>query len=225
MSIELPDARQLSDEALQVLRLRALHGIELGFSEVELADLLGVCNETISRWWTAYAAEGLDSLPGGRTGRPLGSGRFLSDQQAERIQELIDNNSPEQVGDRSRPVDASRCSRPDPQGVRHRPGGANGRAVPAPLGLHLQEASAAFAQAGTRRGPAVAGGDVPGHRSPGGKGECGDPLDRRGRCRCGSPSRLRLRPRRRACHHGGARAAHPGEPDHARSATRERCGS
>jgi transposase len=98
MSIELPDARQLSDEALQVLRLRALHGIELGFSEVELSDLLGVCNETISRWWTAYTVEGQDSLPGARSGRPLGSGRFLSDQQAERIQELIDNNSPEKLG-------------------------------------------------------------------------------------------------------------------------------
>ena len=32
MSIELPDARQLSDEALQILRLRALRGVELGYS-------------------------------------------------------------------------------------------------------------------------------------------------------------------------------------------------
>lgn len=98
MSIELPDARQLSDEALQVLRLRALRGIEQGYSEVELADLLGVRHETISRWWTAYVADGLPSLPGGRTGRPLGSGRFLSDAQANRIKELIDNNSPEKLG-------------------------------------------------------------------------------------------------------------------------------
>jgi transposase len=98
MPIQLPDARQLSDEALQVLRLRALRGIELGYSELELAELLGVCNETISRWWTAYAADGLSSLPGGRSGRPLGSGRLLSDQQAQRIQERIDLHSPEDVG-------------------------------------------------------------------------------------------------------------------------------
>jgi transposase len=98
MSLQLPDARQLSEEALQVLRLRALHGIELGYSEVDLAGLLGVCNETISRWWTAYTAEGLLSLPGGRTGRPLGSGRFLSDQQAKHIQGLIDHHSPEKLG-------------------------------------------------------------------------------------------------------------------------------
>ncbi len=43
MAIELPDARELSDESLQVIRLRALHGIELGFSETDLANLLGVC--------------------------------------------------------------------------------------------------------------------------------------------------------------------------------------
>jgi transposase len=98
MSIQLPDARQLSDEALQVLRLRALRGIELGYSELELADLLGVCHETISRWWTAYLADGLPALPGGRTGRPLGSGRLLSDEQAERIKARIDFQSPQDVG-------------------------------------------------------------------------------------------------------------------------------
>jgi transposase len=98
MPIQLPDARQLSDDALQILRLRALRGIELGFSEVDLAQLLGVCHETISRWWTSYCADGLDSLPGGRTGRPLGSGRSLSDSQADRIKELIDNHSPADLG-------------------------------------------------------------------------------------------------------------------------------
>jgi transposase len=98
MAIQLPDARQLSDEELQVLRLRALHGIELGYSEVDLADLLGVCNETISRWWSAYTTEGLSSLPGDRTGRPPGSGRLLSDQQARHLQGLIDNQSPEELG-------------------------------------------------------------------------------------------------------------------------------
>ena len=98
MAITLPDARQLPDEVLEALRLRAMRGIELGFSEADLAGLLGVRRETISRWWSAYSADGLTSLPGDRTGRPPGSGRFLSDQQAERIKELIDNNSPDKLG-------------------------------------------------------------------------------------------------------------------------------
>jgi hypothetical protein len=79
----------LSDEALQVLRLRALRGIELGYSELDLGELLGVCHETISRWWTAYVADGLSALPGGRSGRPLGSGRFLSDQQTQRTRACL----------------------------------------------------------------------------------------------------------------------------------------
>jgi transposase len=98
MAIQLPDARQLSEEALEVLRLRALRGIELGYSEVELAALLGVRNETISRWWNAYSTDGLSGLPDGHRGRPLGSGRLLSEPQAQRIRECIDCYSPEQVG-------------------------------------------------------------------------------------------------------------------------------
>lgn len=98
MSIELPDARQLSNEALQVLRLRALRGVELGYSEVELAEVLGVCHETISRWWSAYTSDGTAALPGDRTGRPLGVGRLLSEEQAQRIRQCIDSNSPQSLG-------------------------------------------------------------------------------------------------------------------------------
>ena len=82
MAISLPDARQLSDDVLQALRLRALRGIELGLTEVQVADLLGVSHETVCRWWTAYADHGLDALPQARSGRPLGSGQFLSEAQA-----------------------------------------------------------------------------------------------------------------------------------------------
>jgi predicted transcriptional regulator len=58
MAISLPDARQLSDEVLETLRLRALRGCELGFSEADVAELLGVSRETVSRWWTAWIATG-----------------------------------------------------------------------------------------------------------------------------------------------------------------------
>src|SRR5207237_5139294 len=47
---------------------------------------------------TADVSDGLSALPGGRSGRPLGSGRFLSDQQAERSRACIDLHSPEDVG-------------------------------------------------------------------------------------------------------------------------------
>jgi transposase len=97
MAISLPDARQLPDDVLQALRLRALRGIERGFSETDVADLLGVSPETVSRWWTAYATGGLAAIPGDRTGRPVGSGRTLSDEQAHHIRVRIDNFSPEEL--------------------------------------------------------------------------------------------------------------------------------
>jgi transposase len=98
MAISLPDARQLSDEVLEALRLRALRGCQLGYTETEVAELLGVSRETVSRWWTAYADHGLEALPGDRTGRPVGSGRTLSDEQARHIQQQIDDHSPEELG-------------------------------------------------------------------------------------------------------------------------------
>jgi hypothetical protein len=53
MAIPLPDARQLSPEVLEALRLRALRACELGLTENHIADCLGVCRETVSRWWSA----------------------------------------------------------------------------------------------------------------------------------------------------------------------------
>jgi transposase len=98
MAVPLPDARELSDDVLEALRLRALHGCELGYSETEMAEILGVCRETVCRWWTAYAQGGLDALPQQRTGRPPGSGRSLSDAQADRIQQLLRTHGPEELG-------------------------------------------------------------------------------------------------------------------------------
>jgi transposase len=98
MAIELPDARTLSDEVLQALRLRALRGCEWGFSESDVAELLGVARETVSRWWSAYANGGVQALPDERSGRPIGSGRTLNDEQATHLQELLDANTPGKLG-------------------------------------------------------------------------------------------------------------------------------
>jgi transposase len=98
MAVQLPDARELSDGVLEALRVRAVRGCERGYSEAEIADLLGVCRETVCRWWSAYARDGLDALPQDRTGRPTGTGRTLADQQAQRIQKQLAAHSPEELG-------------------------------------------------------------------------------------------------------------------------------
>src|SRR5204863_426055 len=46
----------------------------------------------------ACFADGLDALPHDRTGRPLGTGRTLSDPQAQQIQKQLDAHSPEELG-------------------------------------------------------------------------------------------------------------------------------
>lgn len=97
MAISLPDARALSDEVLQALRLRALRGCQLGFTEVEIADLLGLRRETVCHWWSAYVDGGLDALPHDRTGRPVSSGRALSDQQAAHIQQQLRTHQPQEL--------------------------------------------------------------------------------------------------------------------------------
>ncbi len=98
MAILLPDARELSDDVLEALRLRALRGCELGLTEVQVAGLLGVARETVCRWWAAYAGHGVPALPQRRSGRPLGSGRALSDAQAEHLQQLVRTHQPEELG-------------------------------------------------------------------------------------------------------------------------------
>jgi transposase len=98
MAVSLPDARQLSDEVLEALRLRAVRGCELGYTESQVADLLGVARETVCRWWSAYADQGLTGLPHERTGRPVGSGRTLTDEQANHLQHLLDHQAPEERG-------------------------------------------------------------------------------------------------------------------------------
>jgi hypothetical protein len=105
----------LSDEVLEALRLRAPRGCELGFTEADVADLLGVSRETVSRWYTADAAGGPEAFPSDRTGRPVGSGRTLSDEQAARIGRRIDDHSPQELGSNRLRVGG------DERTERHRP--------------------------------------------------------------------------------------------------------
>lgn len=97
MSFYLPDARSLSDEVLGALRLRAIRGCELGLTECTIADILGVSRQTVCQWWSDFRSGGIDALPHDRTGRPVGSGRTLSDEQALQLQDILDNKSPEQA--------------------------------------------------------------------------------------------------------------------------------
>jgi len=98
MAITLPDSRSLPNATLEDLRLRALHACEAGFTETDIALILGVRRETVCQWWTAYRHGGLDALPQGRTGRPVGSRRLLADTQAQPIRDFLDAHRPPDLG-------------------------------------------------------------------------------------------------------------------------------
>src|SRR5512142_1313222 len=97
MAIELPDGRRESNDVLDALRLRAVHARELGYTVVDIAAILGVREETVSRWCSKYDRGGWEALPGDRTGRPIGSGRLLTREQERSLQQAIETQSPQEL--------------------------------------------------------------------------------------------------------------------------------
>src|SRR3954452_4034994 len=98
MAIELPDGRCESNDVLDALRLRAVHARGLGYAVVDIAAILGVREETVSRWCSRYDRGGREALPGDRIGRPIGSGRLLDEGQEQGIREAIEAKTPQQLG-------------------------------------------------------------------------------------------------------------------------------
>jgi transposase len=97
MAIKLPDGRCESNDVLDALRLRAVHARELGYAVVDIAAILGVREETVSRWCSRSERGGEQALPGDRTGRPIGSGRLLDREQERRIEEAIETKTPQEL--------------------------------------------------------------------------------------------------------------------------------
>src|SRR6476646_6508350 len=97
MAIELPDGRGESNDVFDALRLRAVHARGLGYAVVDIAAILGVREETVSRWCSRYDRGGREALPGDRTGRPIGSGRLLTGEQERRLREAIETRCPEEL--------------------------------------------------------------------------------------------------------------------------------
>jgi transposase len=97
MPLDVPDGRGESNEVLDALRLRAVRAREQGYAISDIAAILNVRPETVSRWCTQYQQGGEAALPGDRTGRPVGSGRRLGAEHEKRIQQLIDTRSPQEL--------------------------------------------------------------------------------------------------------------------------------
>src|SRR5262249_53169611 len=97
MAIVLPDGRREPDEVLNALRLRAIHARESGYAVVDIAAILGVRQETVSRWCSRYGGGGREALPGDRRGRPSGWARLLEGEQERGIKRGIETKSPHEL--------------------------------------------------------------------------------------------------------------------------------
>ena len=98
MSVDVLDGRSESNEVLEALRLRAVRAAEQGYAQVDIAAILNVRPETVSRWCAQFQEGGVAALPGDRTGRPVGSGRLLSPEEETHLQELLIGKSPQEYG-------------------------------------------------------------------------------------------------------------------------------
>src|SRR3954447_25655460 len=176
MAIELPDGRSESNDVLDALRLRAVQARELGYAVVDIAAILGVREETVSRWCSRYDHGGQEALPGDRTGRPIGSGRLLTGEQERRIQEAIETRSPQELEIPSALWTRQAVQELIKQQVGIRIADPDRGRVSEALGLHAPEARAEGVQARSRGGGRMAGKEVSGDREAGVEGGWGDPL-------------------------------------------------
>ena len=226
MAISLPDARQLSDDSpssappARPARLRiGLHrsrrrGPARRLPRDRLPLVVGLRRRR-------------DSTPCRRSGPDAPSARAACSPTSRPAtsSDSSTRTAPKTWASPRPAVEPPRRPRPDPQGVRHRPGRADRGRVPQALGLHGQEAAPPRREAGPRGSAAVAGGDLPGHREAGRGGGRGDLLVRRDRGGGRRAPRLRLRPGRAAGDDGSAGPAHPHEPDLGDQQPRERSAS
>lgn len=90
------DARRLSAKAQEQLRKQAVRLKSKGKSFVEIAEIVGVHRNTVSRWWSAYCDGGADTLKSRPRGLQKGLYRKLTPEQETLIQKLITGKTPDQ---------------------------------------------------------------------------------------------------------------------------------
>jgi transposase len=92
---ELPDPRSVSAESLPLWRLLAVRAVvDFEMSQADAAAHYGVSNNTMSQWVSLYREQGESGLAVQPQGRPQGSGRTLSHEQAQAFRQLVVDSVP-----------------------------------------------------------------------------------------------------------------------------------
>jgi transposase len=93
--MKIKDARSLSSQAQEALRIRAVQAVLDGMTHVEVAQLFGVARGTVSRWMGLYWSDAEEGLAARRQGRPPAP--RLQGHQAATAVKLITDRCPDQL--------------------------------------------------------------------------------------------------------------------------------
>jgi transposase len=91
------DARTLPAAAQEEKRKQAVRLRKKGRSYREIAQLVGVHEQTVGKWIRAYNTQGVSAIKAQTRGRKSGAGRYLSEDQEKQIQKLIMDKTPDQL--------------------------------------------------------------------------------------------------------------------------------
>jgi len=91
------DARSLSQDAQEALRVRGVKLLLEGYTQVEVAGLLGVGERQVRRWQKRYRQGGWKALAKRRRGRDSQSQMLLAGAQQARLVEAIRSACPDQL--------------------------------------------------------------------------------------------------------------------------------
>ena len=95
--MEKTDARKLSTEAQQQLRNQAIRLRKAGRKYGEIAEITGVHETTVCKWYKAYLRDGRSAVRIKQRGRPKGACRTLTADQEKELQKAIRDKCPDQM--------------------------------------------------------------------------------------------------------------------------------
>lgn len=91
------DARMLSAEAQEELRMRAVAACKMGMTQAEAAAALGVSRYSVIKWVAAHREGGEAALKARKKGPPKGHGSLLTPRQAASVARTVVGKCPEQL--------------------------------------------------------------------------------------------------------------------------------
>lgn len=92
------DFRSLSEDTQAELRRLAFRKIDQGLTQAKVAEIVEVCNETVSRWITNRTEIEKRDCKGMKRGRDLYEQRILNQEQETKIKRNIETKTPQELG-------------------------------------------------------------------------------------------------------------------------------